>query len=159
MSIITAINAIQTINAQAGVSAPAWDDYSPSLTTAMLPLAMTWPTEHIITPFEGDTVGLSINVAFEAISRGSFDAVRQNLLGVMDAFRVLYRPYIENDPTTGMLLNANPRIELVPGSVVRMTGLLPNPESGAALAYPALEYWGFKITGLRVRIWPDGSGC
>lgn len=160
MSLITAINAIQAINATvSGIKAPEWEDYPPSLTTAMLPMALTWPSEDTIGPFDGDTVALTINVAFEAIARGSFDAVRQNLMGVMDSFRVLYRPYIENDPSVTLQLNSDPIIEIVPGAALRMSGLLPNPESGAALAYPAMEYWGFKISGLAVRIWPDGSGC
>lgn len=160
MSIEDAINAIQTIGAGiTGISAPQWQDYPASLTTSMLPIALTWPVDHRVTPFDGDIINITIDVAFEAIARGSFDAVRSNLLGIMDDYAAALRPYLENDPSVTLQLVADPITDIVPGSPMQMSGLLPNPESGAALQYPAREYWGFRITGLQLQVNTDGVNC
>ncbi|MCG3207316.1 MAG: hypothetical protein FOGNACKC_00916 [Anaerolineae bacterium] len=156
MSVIAAINAIQTLNATISPDlwAPQWLDYPPSLGTNNLPVVLTWPESWIIDPFES-TLPLQLEFIVDPIDQGDFNQVKNACAGLMEAAAAVYAPYIE--PGANWLAT-NPCIQIMPGQALRFSGILPSPVTGNSLSHPALNYHGFRLS-LTLHLPRTGECC
>lgn len=122
--------------------APDWLDYPPSLTTAQLPIMLTWPAQQTLTPYE-HIFGLSCEFIVSAFDQGQFNYVKQECLTLMDEVRTLMQPYLGPEAVP---LSYTPQIEIVPGQSLSISPILPSPVTGDALSYTAFEYHGFRVS-------------
>lgn len=134
------IDTVQLFNRKV-MSAPALAEYPTSLTTAHLPLSLTWPGGATVQPYQ-TSLPLEIDVIVEAIAQGDYNVIKQECLRLMDAMDALYRPFLNQGAEP---LSYDPVVQIDPDSPLQISAILPSPVSGQSIQYPFHEYHGFKI--------------
>ncbi|MCL4296151.1 MAG: hypothetical protein KJ077_10505 [Anaerolineae bacterium] len=140
MIYLAAIDALQAVNRSIG-NAPPLAEYPTSVTTAHLPLILTWPGAAVIGPYQ-TSMPFEIDVIVEAIGQGDFNMVKQVCLEYMDKLAALYRKHLQQGAEP---ISYNPVVQVDPDSPLQMSAILPSPTNGAALNYPFMDCHGFKL--------------